>query len=225
MKKIFTKFVLGAFLAVALLSAAISPALAEDSDLQSANLKDIGGHEYEQMIEFLNEEEIVAGYPDGTFKPEQVVSRAEALKFILESVGAQVKGVTSISFSDVKSDDWFAAYVMTAALDNIVKGYSNGTFKPGSTVNKTEFLKMLLLAMKVDINPLVAAAPYNDVLPSEWYAPYVNFAKEKNLIAVIGAQFGPSEDMERKDVAEIIYRVMILKETGADRYTEGLASK
>ncbi|MBI5152493.1 S-layer homology domain-containing protein [Candidatus Peregrinibacteria bacterium] len=174
-------------------------------------------------IQYLKQKGIVAGYSDGTFKPEQVVSRAEAIKLILEAIGAQLKDVSSIPFSDVKNSDWFAKYVMTGFSDNIVKGYSDGKFKPANIVSKVEFLKMLLIAMKIDVNPLVASAPYSDVLPSEWYAAYVNFAKEKNIVQILGSNFGPAEGMKRKDVAEVIYRAMILKETGADRYTESLA--
>lgn len=195
------------------------------NDLQGSNLFADISNTFPNYIavQYLKNKGIVNGYNDNTFRPEQVVSRAEAVKLILETTGASIKNPDSIPFSDVKSSDWFAEYVMTAFSDNIVKGYADGKFKPANTVSKVEFLKMLLLAMKIDINPLVAAAPYNDVAPSDWFAAYVNFAKEKNLVQVLGSNFGPAEGMKRKDVAEIIYRVIILKETGADKYTEGLA--
>lgn len=176
-----------------------------------------------RALQYLKNKGVISGYSDNTFRPDQVVTRAEALKLIFGASGTELKPMAAIPFKDVKTSDWFAQYVMTGFYANIVQGYSDNTFKPANTVNKGEFLKMLFAAMKVDINPLVASAPYSDVLPSDWFAPYVSFAKDKNFVSVLGDKFNPSEGMKRKDVAEVIYRVMVVKETNAEKYTEGLA--
>ncbi|MFA6550531.1 MAG: S-layer homology domain-containing protein, partial [Candidatus Gracilibacteria bacterium] len=178
-----------------------------------------------RSIQYLKDKNVIAGYEDGTFRPDQVVSRAEALKLIFEATNTPSRTAASIPFKDVKSTDWFVNYVMTGYLNNVVQGYTaDNTFRPNNTVNKTEFLKMLLLAMKIDVNMNFAGFIYDDVSSNDWFASYVAYAKNKNLVPVSGNNFNPNEGMKRKDVAEVIYRVMVIKDMGADKYSDGLAT-
>ena len=101
----------------------------------------------------------------------------------------------------------------------IVDGYPDGTFKPSNKVNKAEFLKMLVESMQIDINPNIANSSFIDVKETDWFAPYVQFAVEKNIIDVDSKRFNPTEKMARDEVAEAMYRVKILTETGAAKYS------
>lgn len=120
-----------------------------------SGLNDIMGHRYETSIRNLVEMGVISGYPDGTFKPENPVNRAEALKIILQSLrslqadkGADVFVMPEnfSKFSDLTSSDWYATYVAEGVDKGIVSGYPDGTFKGGNTVNLAEALKMTLEA-------------------------------------------------------------------------------
>ncbi len=90
---------------------------------------------------------IINGYDDGTFKPNQEINRAEALKIIVEGFGISGDGhYDSGAFSDISTYDWFYAYVMTAYEDGIVNGYSDGTFGPGQNMTRGEASKVVSLA-------------------------------------------------------------------------------
>ncbi len=54
---------------------------------------------------------ILQGYPDGTFKPNNKVTEIEALKIILNSLGAHLPSVTQQRYIDVKTTDWWAPYI------------------------------------------------------------------------------------------------------------------
>lgn len=54
---------------------------------------------------------ILQGYPDGTFKPNNKVTEIEALKIILNSLGAQLPSVTQQRYIDIKTTDWWAPYI------------------------------------------------------------------------------------------------------------------
>ncbi|OGJ61098.1 hypothetical protein A3C52_02520 [Candidatus Peribacteria bacterium RIFCSPHIGHO2_02_FULL_51_15] len=83
---------------------------------------------------------IVEGYSDGTFKPDDPVNRAEAVKILLE--GSMLPRVTetgaSIVFPDVNQTDWFIPYLSNAAERGIVTGYEDGLFRPANFITRAE---------------------------------------------------------------------------------------
>ncbi|NMA94344.1 MAG: S-layer homology domain-containing protein, partial [Clostridiales bacterium] len=90
---------------------------------------------------------IVSGYPDGTYKPNKVVTRAEMAALIINSLGLTVSGRSATPFSDVSESHWASGFIAYAASLNIIKGYPDGTFKPGNTVSYNEALAMIINAL------------------------------------------------------------------------------
>lgn len=178
-----------------------------------------------QAIAFLKNEGVIQGYPDGSFKPDNKISRVEVLKLILEGLKADVARAKTLPFKDTDINSWYADYLASANSLGIAQGYPDGSFKPTATVNKVEFLKMLVTAMNIDINPVATNLQYTDVDSKSWYAPYVQFAVEKNIIEVEGDKFNPTERMVRSDVAEAIYRVQLLTKTGAEIFSADLINQ
>lgn len=164
-------------------------------------------HVYHQAIKYLANENMIQGYPDGTFRPDQAVNRVEALKFIMESVQIGIaKG--ELPFKDVSKEEWYADYLYTGYKLKIVNGNPDGTFKPGNTVNKAEFFKILFNGMSVDVNPNVTEAPYDDVAITDWHAPYIRYAKEIGLLNRAVTQIYPNQGMTRGEVAEAMYKLI-----------------
>ncbi len=166
-------------------------------------------HKNVQAIAYLKENGIVGGYDDGTFKPNAKVSRAEALKMIFEASNQTTSENVSLNFKDISQGVWFEKYVATAYNLNIVSGYNDGTFRPSNNVTRAEFLKMILSAFKIDVDPLVAQKPYEDVEVSAWFAPYVQYAKDQGFVSVSGKLFNPHAAISRGEVAEILYRILM----------------
>jgi len=178
----------------------------------------LASHPDYTAIEYLKNEGIINGYPDGTFKPEQVVNRAEALKIILGANKTAIQEASKSSFTDVTAADWFFKYIETAKALNIVSGNPDGSFAPARTVNKVEFLKMLLLAYDVKfVNYKPPVKPlYPDVTDnSAWYIQYLDFAKNLNLISPNSAgEIQPDQGLTRGEVAEISYKLIIIIKGG-----------
>ncbi|MFA6917565.1 MAG: S-layer homology domain-containing protein [Candidatus Gracilibacteria bacterium] len=162
---------------------------------------------YHDQIIYLASKGVVKGYSDGTFKPTKSVSRAEALKLILEGNGTPLS-TGRLAFKDVKTTDWFVRYIYTAKKKDIAGGYPDKTFKPNNTVTKAEFLKILFNAMNVKVDDSVAAKPYNDVNTTDWFAPYFAKAKDIGVLDSNTSNINPSTSMTRQEVADAIYRVM-----------------
>lgn len=119
-------------------------------------------NEQTAFIQFAYENDLVHGYPDGTFQPDRIVNRAEALKlctyFFQGDWNHQVFGdellttfeLTENPFSDVDLNQWYAPYVIFAYSKGVVSGYGDGTFGPGNPVTFAEFLKIATLMQNVE---------------------------------------------------------------------------
>ncbi len=175
-------------------------------------------HDNYTAIEFLKERGIINGYADGSFGPDNFVNRAEATKVLVEGFGIAAEKSAN-SFTDVKSSDWFYEYVLRGKNAGLIAGYSDGTFKPANNINMAEVMKILLLAAGKDGFENPQDAVFVDVEAGAWYAPYAYYAREKNLVlAGDDGRIGIASDMNRAEFAEIIYRMIIVKESQEKPY-------
>ena len=201
MKRFLTSLVLGVLLFPAF------PRLASASftDLASTN-------PHYTAISSLVDQGILQGYSDGTFKPDQEVNRAEALKMFLMGMGVatQTGAGADTGFSDVTADAWYADLVGSALDEGIVSGYSDGSFKAGQSVTRAEAMKMLLLAGGIS-GTTPSSAPFEDVEIDLWFAPYANFAKTQNIVPpqTDGLWHG-EEALTRGEIAEMVYRLQVV---------------
>lgn len=192
----------------------------ESEEIYPRLFTDFGSSDnYYDAVSYLYKEGTIQGYPDGSFKPNKSVSRVEALKFIFKGLDQNLKSGLTFSFSDASVGEWYSDYLATAYSLGVVQGYSDGSFKPAQGVNRVEFLKMIFATLDVTIDPVVLEDPYLDVNNLAWYAPYVQYAKEKNLFPLAGSYFEPSDAMSRLEVAEVIYRLIAVQQNEGEAYS------
>ncbi|WP_340007473.1 S-layer homology domain-containing protein [Paenibacillus sp. FSL K6-0276] len=94
----------------------------------------------------LGARKIVSGYTDGSFKPEGMVSRAEAASILVKALGLTPSSQT-LNFKDIKSDAWYAGSVGVAVQSGLFKGYPDGTFRPDQTITQQEMISILYQAL------------------------------------------------------------------------------
>ncbi len=188
-----------------LFALSVQPILAAGfTDLSSA-------HPNFTAIMDLQERGIIEGYPDGTFKPDQTVNRVESMKIILLGAGINVESSSNNAvFTDTNPDEWYAKYINKAVSLKIVEGYPDGSFKPSDTINLVEALKIVQLANKIDISKIdVSSDPFADAYAGQWYAPYIQYAKDKKLVNADELnKVYPDRGMTRGMLSEIIYRLI-----------------
>jgi len=100
---------------------------------------------YAEIMKLVGEG-VIKGYPDGTFKPEFPVTRAEFSKMVLLSLGYSQEFPSTPSFSDLDPTEWYYGYVEGAAKHGLVKGYPDGTFKPQGNITLAEVLTVIVRA-------------------------------------------------------------------------------
>lgn len=177
----------------------------------AASFSDVSDdHPNKTAIGFLKQFGFVNGYSDGTFKPDDKVNRAEALKMIL--LAGEVDMTVEISepvkkFSDVNEDVWFYSFVNAAVNKKIIDGYEDGTFKPGQSVILAEALKMIFQAYDIAELPVEFEAPYADVKSDLWFAPFAAFTASKNItLPEDDGLLHPEKEITRAELAELLYR-------------------
>jgi hypothetical protein len=163
-------------------------------------------------IKYLKEQGVLSGYPDGTFQPEKLVNRAEALKILLTASGTPLVNPSGASsFSDVKLSDWFMNYLATAQAAGIVQGNPDGTFAPERSVNRAEYLKMLLMLNGFKPEAWTGRQMFPDVPADAWFTPYLNYAGQAGLIIKDNGLLHPDLALSRGEVAEITYIMTIIR--------------
>ena len=146
----------------------------------------------------LKEFGVLDGYPDGTFKPQNSITRAEmatiACRLIAKAdEAALLAGETE--FIDVPRDHWATGYINFASSTGIINGDGDGNFRPGDQVKYEEAIKMVVCSLGYgeDI----------EIDPEDWSAGYIKMATEKGITKNLIGQKGTAAT--RGDIAVMAY--------------------
>jgi len=156
-----------------------------------ASFEDVEGTDYENPVTTLNALGILKGYPDGTFKPDATITRAEFAAVAVRALGQESAAGYSegqTPFADVPATHWASGYINVACQQGLLQGYPDGTFKPSNNVTYAEALAILVRALGYD--PTVKGA---------WPTNYIIKASELGITADL--TFLPNAPATRGDVA------------------------
>lgn len=133
---------------------------------------------YAYAVSFMSEKKIINGYPDGTFRPDAKITRAEfatiAAKF------DKLEDVNTDKFSDVTENHWAYHLIGSAEAKGWISGYPDGTFKPEKNISRAEVVSCVnrMLNRYADLDFAEAhipeLAPMVDMTTNHWaYGPIV----------------------------------------------------
>jgi hypothetical protein len=145
----------------------------------------------------------IEGYPDGTFKPEGSLTRAEAATIFYRLLVDNTTTKTA-SFSDVKAGQWYYTAVTTLAGKGIIAGYPDGTFKPNASVTRAEFCAMAARFFSLS----EGTVKYTDVAESFWGYKYIASAVAKGWLTDSAVNYEPNGAISRKEVVAIVNRML-----------------
>lgn len=206
MRKIFTSFLSFVLLAVSIFivnSESEVVLASEENPFSDTSLTSIEG----RAAAYLQEQGVINGYADGTFKGDRVVNRAEVAKFLLLAKGYSASGQKNNGrFSDLKEGKWYVEFIVRAAELGILNGYGDGSFRPSDTVNTAEFIKMAVTTFGLSQN---LDYSYGDVSDDHWFAPFVGAAQTYNFFPRRNPKLlQPTRDMTRNEIAVAMYKLL-----------------
>lgn len=110
---------------------------------------DISGSWAKNEIQVLASKNMISGYPDGTFKPDKSVTRAEFVSMLIKALGIKQNVPDVPTFSDVNKADWYYGVVEAAKSAGIASGYGK-EFKPDMQITRQEMMVMVVNALKAN---------------------------------------------------------------------------
>jgi carboxyl-terminal processing protease len=189
------------------------------TDGASALFSDVpADHPQAQAIQILELRKVISGYSDRTFKPDQLITRAEFLKMAFSDVGYRRAPQEDITpFADVPADSWIAPYVKKALEINLISATGlDPKFNPAGAVTRVEAIKTafplsgIAAPYYTDIDP---AELFPDVRPTAWYAYLARAAKLNGIVTVKNPEmFWAKHLMTRGDAAELLYQMQSQRE-------------
>ena len=153
------------------------------------------------------------GYPGGGFAPGKNMSRAEVTTMFARLLTEQMEANKSYpaSFSDVTSAHWAANYIGYMEQFGIVRGYSDGTFRPNAPITRAEFAAICCRFEQLTDG----AATFTDVPASHWAAKSISYAAKRGWVTgYADGTFKPGNNITRAEVAAVTCRLL---ERSADK--------
>ncbi|MFC9775057.1 S-layer homology domain-containing protein [Paenibacillus chitinolyticus] len=199
----------------------------------TGTLTDLDRSYAQKEIEGLISEGILSGYPDGTFKPENPITRAEFAKILVLALGLKEEPAKSASFHDVDASSWYSGYVGSLVASGITQGTTASTFSPDAKVTREElvvfFVRAFGLAERASVKSPTTKLTDLD-LASDWAKPSVSLAYEIGFVNGIdngegGLLFKPKSSSDRQAVARLAYEFKTNNKAYLSKAEEILASK
>ena len=115
----------------------------------TAIFSDIAASWAKNEIQYFAEKGWMKGYPEGTFRPEQQITRAE-FSAIINNVFNYTEAAAQCPFSDVDAASWYYQVVLIAAQQGYIKGYPDQTFKPDANISRYEAAVIIARLLNMD---------------------------------------------------------------------------
>lgn len=164
------------------------------------------------FINYLSSRGIVGGFPDGTYRPGEGLTRAEAAAVLVKAAGLSPSAGPS-AYSDV-AGHWAAGVINAASAAGMISGYPDGAFRPEALITRAEGMAMFLRLSKQP-DPGVAMPAPADVSPGHWAARPVAIGLAAGMAAG-GRNFFPDSSLTRGDMARML-GVLLTKDPDLSR--------
>lgn len=177
---------------------------------EASSFKDVKqGAWYYNDINYLQSNNYINGYSDGTFKPEAYVTRAQAAKIItsvVEDLGVPYERRFVETFSDVKFQNWAHPYVSRAYANQIVSGVGNGKYNPDANVTRAQMAAMIDRAFQLDVEE--KEVPFSDIDENSWYYENVQNLYSAGITVGSDGKYSPESNLTRAQISAFVVRAM-----------------
>ncbi|NHN33834.1 S8 family serine peptidase [Paenibacillus sp. S3N08] len=167
---------------------------------------DIRGHWAQDAVLALTQKQIVNGYDNFTFRPDQTITRAEATAILGRAF--KLTQAQTISYTDVRTAHWAYTWIARAASKGIVNGYPDQTFAPDQPVSRMEMTSMIARSMNLTGEPR-GTVPFTDVDDSYWGSGILKQMKAGGWISGYdNGAYRPDQQATRAEFVTMLTKIM-----------------
>jgi len=189
-------------------SAFAAPAATQEA---KSSFKDVSSTDANAAyINFVAGKDLIKGFPDGGYHPQEGLTRAQAATLLAKTAGITTSKTTN-QFKDVPAGHWAAGYIAAASEAGYIKGYPDGKFLPEKKLTRAEGISLFMRLSKQNAD---AALPVlQDMNSKHWTSASVATALAAGMIlpSQDGNSFYPDQDFMRGDLARAL-AVLLTKE-------------
>ncbi|TEB08363.1 Cellulosome-anchoring protein precursor [Pelotomaculum schinkii] len=177
----------------------------EEEEPPVVSLNDIAGHWAEDNIKQLVARDAITGYPDGSFKPDNNITRAEFATVLVKAFGLAPQ--SGKVFTDTGSH-WAKDFIATAASYGIIKGYNDVAFGPDDLITREQMAVMI--ARAAQLAAVSDGTPFGDAASiSDWAKDAVAAAVEAGIIqGYPDNTFKPQANATRAEAVTVIVNAL-----------------
>ena len=206
------KKILKGMLTLALFAVIGNPAHAFYSDMTES-------HWAYQPVKFLTDVGIVVGFPDGTYKPDIPVTRAEFASMAIKALGQEYANVSqAIHFEDINSDFWAYGIIQKAVYFGLIPDAKGESFRPFDPVTRMDAINIIVNALSTSQigqkeAEEIVSKNYKDA--NQLPAAFVVTAAKAHSLDLVVTMPGHENMMEamrpanRAEVAALLYKIML----------------
>ena len=176
----------------------------------SGGSSDIDGHWAQKYIAILQKRGTIGGFPDGSFKPDQGITRSQFAAIAVKALGLP-QGGREVEFRDLPKTHWAYKAICSASDAGLVGGFPDGSFRPEDKLTRAQALVILAKAINKGSNDTSVLDKYKDGAGvAAWAAPSVAKAASAGIIVnhPDPYQIRPADLATRAEVAALTYQTM-----------------
>jgi len=170
----------------------------------------VENHWAKETIEMLASKGIISGYPDGTFKPDSNMTRAEVSVVLAKAIGLD-PAESNLTFKDSKDiPKWSEGFIQAIVDKGIIKGYDDGEFKPNRVLTRKEMVVMAVNPFNIEGAEIELPFADSNTIPN-WAKSSVCKAFSSNIVkGYADNTFKPDKEVTRAEVCTIIGKCLEL---------------
>ncbi|MGE5381246.1 MAG: S-layer homology domain-containing protein, partial [Methylocystaceae bacterium] len=169
---------------------------------------DLNNHWAEDFVNKLIAKGVINGYPDGSFKPEQTMTRAEFITVVARAFSLTTDEAYTLTYQDEKIiPTWAKSYVTACAKAGVLPSIWGNKLNSNNNITRAEIVYIVGQAMKIKIAPNTKL-PFKDQIPS-WAAGYVQWAVDYGIIiGYPNKTFKPNITATRAEACAILSKTL-----------------
>jgi parallel beta-helix repeat protein len=174
-------------------------------------LTDIGNHWASAFIQALVGRNLLTGFPDGTFKPQAPLTRAQYAAILAKTFDLPAKR-QSKTFSDVATGFWATEAIAKADRMGFISGFPDGTFRPGQNLTRVQAIVSLINGLGLTGGAITVLGAYDDRAQIPGYATEeVTTATQRRLVVNYPdtKKLDPNRDITRAEISALVYQALV----------------
>jgi hypothetical protein len=176
---------------------------------ESTIFPDVPAGETGDAIAFLSMKKIISGYPDGTFKPNQALTRRQAAAMLIRELGLTLPEGYTMKATDMQPSN--AGYHEMAIMEAYGLMGKNGQLNPNGYLTRAQMAQIMVEAYKTLYEEPSENISFTDVKPGEWSYDYINTLAANHITITAGGAFKPNGNVTRAQFALFLKRTIDLR--------------